>query len=206
MSLGRGFAFGFALWVVMQMSFVPMGYGWLEFGLGAGYPWTGGGFAWSCISATAAPSGWLGGATTSRITPVRRSRPPPCSLKGWRTTPEAGDRELRRQLATLTYSQLTPAVPADAITAAGWWNLLGRLGPSDPAGGGPRLRAGALGRPPGRRAQIRHDGAGREARDPGSARYQIAAGAGGGRRRDRRAGGGAAQGRDAGGDPGAPAR
>ena len=41
---------------------------------------------------------------------------------------EAGDRELRRQLATLTYSQLTPAVPADAITAAGWWNLLGRLG------------------------------------------------------------------------------
>jgi hypothetical protein len=41
---------------------------------------------------------------------------------------EAGDRELRRQLATLTYSQLQPAIPADAITAAGWWNLLGRLG------------------------------------------------------------------------------
>jgi hypothetical protein len=41
---------------------------------------------------------------------------------------EAGDRELRRQLATLAYSQLAPAAAADAITAAGWWNLLARLG------------------------------------------------------------------------------
>ena len=39
MSLGRGFAFGFALWVVMQILFVPIGYGWLEFGLGGGHPW-----------------------------------------------------------------------------------------------------------------------------------------------------------------------
>jgi len=39
MSLGRGFAFGFALWIVMQIAFVPMGYGWLEFGLGGGHPW-----------------------------------------------------------------------------------------------------------------------------------------------------------------------
>ncbi len=41
---------------------------------------------------------------------------------------EAADRELRRQLATLTYSQVVPALPADAITAAGWWNLVARLG------------------------------------------------------------------------------
>jgi hypothetical protein len=39
MSLGRGFAVGFALWVVMQILFVPIGYGWLEFGLGGGHPW-----------------------------------------------------------------------------------------------------------------------------------------------------------------------
>jgi len=36
--------------------------------------------------------------------------------------------ELRRQLATLTFSQLRPTTPADAIVAAGWWNLLARLG------------------------------------------------------------------------------
>jgi len=41
---------------------------------------------------------------------------------------EAADRELRRQLATLTYSQVLPALPADAITAAAWWNLVARLG------------------------------------------------------------------------------
>ena len=37
MSLGRGFAFGLALWIVMQIAFVPLGYGWLEFGLGGGH-------------------------------------------------------------------------------------------------------------------------------------------------------------------------
>lgn len=42
--------------------------------------------------------------------------------------PDTADRELRRQLATLIYSQVTPALPADAITAAGWWNLCARLG------------------------------------------------------------------------------
>lgn len=41
---------------------------------------------------------------------------------------EGADRELRRQLATLIYSQVTPALPADAITAAAWWNLVARLG------------------------------------------------------------------------------
>jgi hypothetical protein len=41
---------------------------------------------------------------------------------------EAADRELRRQLATLIYSQVSPALPADAITAVGWWNLVARLG------------------------------------------------------------------------------
>ena len=86
---------------------------------------------------------------------------------------EAGDRELRRQLATLTYSQLTPAVPADAITAAGWWNLLGRLGLRIPLvvvhDFGLVLSGGRLGAA----RQIRHDGAGREG--PGApqlARYQ----------------------------------
>jgi hypothetical protein len=41
---------------------------------------------------------------------------------------EAGDGDLRRQLATLTYSQVRPATTADAVAAAGWWNLLARLG------------------------------------------------------------------------------
>jgi len=41
---------------------------------------------------------------------------------------EAADRELRRQLATLIYSQVLPALPADAITAAAWWNQVARLG------------------------------------------------------------------------------
>ncbi len=36
--------------------------------------------------------------------------------------------ELRRQLATLTFSQVRPTTRADAIAAAGWWNLLVRLG------------------------------------------------------------------------------
>jgi hypothetical protein len=40
MSVGRGLAFGFGLWMVMEVSFVPWGYGWLEFGLGHGYPWS----------------------------------------------------------------------------------------------------------------------------------------------------------------------
>lgn len=39
MSLGRGLAFGLGLWIFMQIAFVPWGYGWLEFGLGRGYPW-----------------------------------------------------------------------------------------------------------------------------------------------------------------------
>jgi hypothetical protein len=41
---------------------------------------------------------------------------------------DRADSELRRQLATLTFSQLRPVTPADAMTAAGWWNLLARLG------------------------------------------------------------------------------
>ena len=81
---------------------------------------------------------------------------------------EAGDRELGRQLATLSYSQLTPAVRADAITAAGWWNLLGRLGLRIPLvvvhDFGLVLSGGRLGAA----RQIRHDGAG----GPQLARYQ----------------------------------
>ena len=38
------------------------------------------------------------------------------------------DGELRRQLATLGYSQLRGQSVADAVGAVGWWNLLARLG------------------------------------------------------------------------------
>jgi hypothetical protein len=41
---------------------------------------------------------------------------------------ERAEGELRRQLATLTFSQVRPAAAADGIAAAGWWNLLARLG------------------------------------------------------------------------------
>jgi len=41
---------------------------------------------------------------------------------------DRAETELRRQLATLTFSQIRPATPADGIAAAGWWNLLARLG------------------------------------------------------------------------------
>ena len=38
------------------------------------------------------------------------------------------ERELERQLATLTLAQVEPSGPAEAAVAAGWWNLLARLG------------------------------------------------------------------------------
>jgi hypothetical protein len=41
---------------------------------------------------------------------------------------DANDGELRRQLATLGYSQLRSPTTADAVAAVGWWNLLARLG------------------------------------------------------------------------------
>ena len=88
---------------------------------------------------------------------------------------EAGDRELRRQLATLTYSQLTLAMPADAITAAGWWNLLARLGFRMPLvvvhDFGLVLSGGRLGAAP----QILHDGARRDGSSGGPqiGRYQA---------------------------------
>jgi hypothetical protein len=40
MSVGRGVAFGVALWMVMQICFVPAFLGWMEFGLGRGEPWS----------------------------------------------------------------------------------------------------------------------------------------------------------------------
>lgn len=40
MSVGRGLAYGFGLWIAMQVAVVPWTYRWLEFGLGHGYPWT----------------------------------------------------------------------------------------------------------------------------------------------------------------------
>ena len=54
--------------------------------------------------------------------------------------------ELRRQLATLAYSQVRPATTADAVAAAGWWNLLARLGLRLPLVVRPRLRPPAVGR------------------------------------------------------------
>jgi hypothetical protein len=87
---------------------------------------------------------------------------------------EVGDRELRRQLATLAYAQLTPAVPADAITAAGWWNLLARLGFRIPLvvvhDLGLVLSGGRLGAA----RQIRNDGGARGGNaGPQLARYQA---------------------------------
>src|SRR5262245_39886186 len=38
------------------------------------------------------------------------------------------DAELRRQLATLVYSQVRPSSPADVVAAVTWWNLVARLG------------------------------------------------------------------------------
>ncbi|HXU63423.1 MAG TPA: DUF6789 family protein [Polyangia bacterium] len=40
MSVGRGIAYGLALWVVMQICYVPVFMGWMEFGLGRGEPWS----------------------------------------------------------------------------------------------------------------------------------------------------------------------
>jgi len=40
MSVGRGLAFALALWIVMQVMFVPAFYNHIEFGLGRGEPWT----------------------------------------------------------------------------------------------------------------------------------------------------------------------
>ena len=40
MSVGRGLAYGLALWIAMEVSVVPWTYHWLEFGLGHAYPWT----------------------------------------------------------------------------------------------------------------------------------------------------------------------
>lgn len=41
---------------------------------------------------------------------------------------DRNEAELRRQLATLVYSQVRPVSTADAVAAVGWWNLLARLG------------------------------------------------------------------------------
>ena len=40
MSVGRGVAFGVALWMLMQIVFIPAFMGWMEFGLGRGEPWS----------------------------------------------------------------------------------------------------------------------------------------------------------------------
>jgi hypothetical protein len=42
------------------------------------------------------------------------------------------ENELGRQLATLTFAAVGPSGPVEAAAAAGWWNLLGRLGLSPP--------------------------------------------------------------------------
>jgi hypothetical protein len=40
MSVGRGIAFGLSLWIFMQVFFVPAFFGWIEFGLARGEPWS----------------------------------------------------------------------------------------------------------------------------------------------------------------------
>ena len=40
MSVGRGIAFGVALWLGMEICFIPAFMGWLEFGLGRCVPWS----------------------------------------------------------------------------------------------------------------------------------------------------------------------
>src|SRR5438132_173049 len=40
----------------------------------------------------------------------------------------AADGELRRQLASLSYSEVEPSGPPEAIQAVTWWNMLARLG------------------------------------------------------------------------------
>src|SRR5580692_7508465 len=42
------------------------------------------------------------------------------------------ERELERQLATLTLAQVEPSGPVEAASAVGWWNLLARLGVRPP--------------------------------------------------------------------------
>src|SRR3569832_2757988 len=40
----------------------------------------------------------------------------------------AAEGELRRQLASLTFAEVAPSGPAEAIQAVTWWNMLARLG------------------------------------------------------------------------------
>src|SRR6185295_14254617 len=40
----------------------------------------------------------------------------------------AAEGELRRQLASLTFSEIEPTGSAEAIQAVTWWNMLARLG------------------------------------------------------------------------------
>ncbi len=40
MSVGRGLLYGLALWIFMEVTFVPWAYGTVEFGLGRGNPWS----------------------------------------------------------------------------------------------------------------------------------------------------------------------
>lgn len=40
MTSGRGLAFGVSLWMLMQIMYVPALFGWMEFGLGRGEPWS----------------------------------------------------------------------------------------------------------------------------------------------------------------------
>src|SRR5260221_14121734 len=41
---------------------------------------------------------------------------------------EVAENELARQLATLALAEVGPSGPVEAAAAAGWWNLLARLG------------------------------------------------------------------------------
>ena len=59
---------------------------------------------------------------------LARSRSLPANLKVMPDLVVAAEGELRRQLASLTFAEVAPSGPAEAIQAVTWWNMLARLG------------------------------------------------------------------------------
>ena len=96
MTPGRGLAFGVALWMVMQVWYVPALLGWMEFGLGRGEPWSAlftlllhavygdrAGGAGRPRRARAPRPVRRAGSARGRLTPANRRAGG--SLKGWQT-------------------------------------------------------------------------------------------------------------------------
>jgi hypothetical protein len=86
---------------------------------------------------------------------------------------ERGEAELARQLATLSYAQVRPSTAGDVVAAAGWWNLLARLGFRLPLvvvhDFGLLLAGGRFGRP----REVRREGLPGGAGAPIMGRYQA---------------------------------